>query len=417
MIVSSSKRNLQWIKTLWMMYILFPFRIKGIERVQNIIYYGISILLFGIYIYILSKRRIEKVYFRDAFFYLFIFTILVLLAYFVPIVKNTKDFSYLQLYEYYLGRIVIVTGSCVLVKSLREYIDLLMYAVNTYVLFSVALLIPRLHYFYQGILSLDNSQLTRMQELYSQAYYTRFGLQGYSGFGCTIMCSLVVMMCCYLIVERLSKKKTIKKYITHLLIALIGTLMYGRIGFLISIILVIFTVVYLTIIYGKFYILVSFLALSVAAIVIFIVNEKKLEQISSIYWMFEGFFNYLDTGQFITKSTDQLSTMYVHPSMQTFLYGDGYYTVLGSYYMQTDVGYLRPLLFWGIFGEILYYSQLVPLIHSMYRRLKEHNGIFFIILCILFIVPYELKGEVVMTFAVTLYSLLGMILIEQEKNF
>ena len=52
MIVSSSKRNLQWIKTLWMMYILFPFRIKGIERVQNIIYYGISILLFGIYIYI-----------------------------------------------------------------------------------------------------------------------------------------------------------------------------------------------------------------------------------------------------------------------------------------------------------------------------------------------------------------------------
>lgn len=417
MIVSSSKRNLQWIKTLWMMYILFPFRIKGIERVQNIIYYGISILLFGIYIYILSKKRIEKVYFRDAVFYLFIFTILVLLAYFVPIVKNTKDFSYLQLYEYYLGRIVIVTGSCVLVKSLREYIDLLMYAVNTYVLFSVALLIPRLHYFYQGILSLDNSQLTRMQELYSQAYYTRFGLQGYSGFGCTIMCSLVVMMCCYLIVERLSKKKTIKKYITHLLIALIGTLMYGRIGFLISIILVIFTVVYLTIIYGKFYILVSFLALSVAAIVIFIVNEKKLEQISSIYWMFEGFFNYLDTGQFITKSTDQLSTMYVHPSMQTFLYGDGYYTVLGSYYMQTDVGYLRPLLFWGIFGEILYYSQLVPLIHSMYRRLKEHNGIFFIILCILFIVPYELKGEVVMTFAVTLYSLLGMILIEQEKNF
>lgn len=52
MIVSSSKGNLQWIKTLWMMYILFPFRIKGIERVQNIIYYGISILLFGIYIYI-----------------------------------------------------------------------------------------------------------------------------------------------------------------------------------------------------------------------------------------------------------------------------------------------------------------------------------------------------------------------------
>lgn len=133
--------------------------------------------------------------------------------------------------------------------------------------------------------------------------------------------------------------------------------------------------------------------------------------------MFEGFFNYLDTGQFVTKSTNQLSTMYVHPSMQTFLYGDGYYTVLGSYYMQTDVGYLRPLLFWGIFGEILYYGQLIPLIYGIYLRLKRHNGMFFVMLCILFIIPYEFKGEVAMTFAVTLYSLLGMILIEQRKDF
>lgn len=404
------------IKTLWLMYVLFPFRWQGVGAVQNALYYGISLICFLTVLYRLNKWQIRSSYLFNLLTYLGLFFILTIITAIVPFVKNTNDYTYLSSYLYYWGRLFVIGGTLALSKSLISYLKLMIDAINTYVLFSVVLLIPTLHNIYQGIVVTNTSSYEQFQKLYSQNYYTRFGLQGFSGYSATIMCTIAVILCCYLLVNAIKDKQKYKSYIMRAFIAMIGTAMYGRIGFIVSVVLIAVTILYLALFYQRFGLLITVVLVGVIAIGLFIANAQQLEQISSIRWMFEGFFNYLDYGKFSTSSSNQLATMYVHPSLNTFLYGDGYYTVMGSYYMQTDVGFLRPLLFYGIFGEIIYYLQLLPLLAGIRRALKLNDGFFLIILFLLFIVIFEFKGETVMSLIGTLFAMIGMIILDQSNQ-
>lgn len=80
---------------------------------------------------------------------------------------------------------------------------------------------------------------------------------------------------------------------------------------------------------------------------------------------FEGFFAWVETGEWKTSSTNMLETMVVWPDdLKTWIIGDGYFensrydpNYLGSattfgYYMGTDIGYLRFLFYFGIAGLV-----------------------------------------------------------------
>lgn len=80
---------------------------------------------------------------------------------------------------------------------------------------------------------------------------------------------------------------------------------------------------------------------------------------------FEGFFSWVETGEWGTSSTDKLATMVVWPEdLRTWIIGDGYFensrndpNYLGSstdrgFYMGTDIGYLRFIFYFGIPGLI-----------------------------------------------------------------
>lgn len=404
-------RGFTLLKLFWMMYILFPFRLKGIAGIQNIFYYGVSIFCVGLFIYKLYHIQINKKYFVNFILFILVFLILMVLTYIIPIKKNTLDFSYLSNYGYFLGRLLIMLGSVVLAKNVFEYIKLLIDSVNLYILFSIVLLIPSFHSFYFNLLVIDANGVSRIQELYSQNYYTRFGLQGYSGFGSTIMCSIVVLLCCYMVVVSVSQHQKVYPYIIRMFLSLFGTVLYGRSGFLISVVIIMVTILYLTLFYGKLDFLLSTIGLMLILTILFVLNADKLQQIDSIRWMFEGFFNYLNYGHFSTASSNELKGMYIHPSFQTFMVGDGLYTVAGLYYMNTDVGFLRPLLFWGIFGEIVYYLLLLPPLIVCRNFLKNVNGNFLMFISILFIVMFEFKGETLLTFSSIFFALMSIILL------
>ena len=71
--------------------------------------------------------------------------------------------------------------------------------------------------------------------------------------------------------------------------------------------------------------------------------------------------------------------------------GDGRYTVQGLYYMNTDVGYLRGILYFGILGLLflIYYQWQLLKVDSQHRKTQLFLfSIFFLVLI------YELKGEV-----------------------
>lgn len=193
------------IKTLWLMYVLFPFRWQGVGAVQNALYYGISLICFLTVLYRLNKWQIRSSYLFNLLTYLGLFFILTIITAIVPFVKNTNDYTYLSSYLYYWGRLFVIGGTLALSKSLISYLKLMIDAINTYVLFSVVLLIPTLHNIYQGIVVTNTSSYEQFQKLYSQNYYTRFGLQGFSGYSATIMCTIAVILCCYLLVKVKSK--------------------------------------------------------------------------------------------------------------------------------------------------------------------------------------------------------------------
>ncbi|MEB0084359.1 hypothetical protein QN379_20325, partial [Glaciimonas sp. Gout2] len=78
-------------------------------------------------------------------------------------------------------------------------------------------------------------------------------------------------------------------------------------------------------------------------------------------WIFEIFIT--DSASVTgSKSTDDLVSMYFIPNLSTIFFGDGKYIAGDNYYMNTDGGYMRHLLFGGIPITIL--ALAIPLVIS-----------------------------------------------------
>lgn len=84
---------------------------------------------------------------------------------------------------------------------------------------------------------------------------------------------------------------------------------------------------------------------------------------------FEFIHNYLDYGVLETSSTNKLIEMWQVPiSDAEILFGSGMYFSDGEFYMGTDVGYLRNLLFGGIFWVLFlvyYHFYLCSVMHRL----------------------------------------------------
>lgn len=131
-------------------------------------------------------------------------------------------------------------------------------------------------------------------------------------------------------------------------------------------------------------------------ILINIMPEDLYDKIHNlILYVFEAIFTFESTGSFSTTSTDKLfGDMYFQIPISTFLLGDGLYGgVNGGYYMSTDAGYMRIILYTGISGLIL---SLIPDLLLIWGNTKLRgktislfSTFIFIYMCVL-----NLKGEV-----------------------
>jgi hypothetical protein len=104
--------------------------------------------------------------------------------------------------------------------------------------------------------------------------------------------------------------------------------------------------------------------------------------------------------------------MYTMPSSGTLIFGDGRYVDGKGYYMHTDVGFLRPIFFWGIFPTLLYYSIFFVIIIPIKYKLKRENGSVFCLLCLFQLLFFEIKGEILFLFfsvLFTIYLHLGLV--------
>lgn len=107
------------------------------------------------------------------------------------------------------------------------------------------------------------------------------------------------------------------------------------------------------------------------------------------YWALEPLRNYFEAGTISSHSTSTLADMFFLPELRTILFGDGrYISDDGLFYGDTDSGFMRQMLFGGIFFVL---SNLIVLIFI----LKPFNFLekFFLFFCIILM---HIKGNFLM---------------------
>lgn len=115
----------------------------------------------------------------------------------------------------------------------------------------------------------------------------------------------------------------------------------------------------------------------------------------NVRFAFEGFFSMIEKGYWETNSNNKLANMWVLPmELKTWIIGDGffdnplltdpYYNGLGigTYYMNTDIGYLRFIYYFGIIGLTMFCVFFIYLTKVCMKKFPE-NKVFFLFLLLL----------------------------------
>ncbi len=159
------------------------------------------------------------------------------------------------------------------------------------------------------------------------------------------------------------------------------------------------------------YLVVSFVFFLCGIVVI--AHSKYSDLIFNTFlpFAFEYIYTYLDTGSANIESTSVLSEMYWRIPVAEFLLGYGrYINSDGSTFMYTDGGYMRNLLFFGLFGTFyLVVSQLI-ILSMLWRNQDEHLAkvVLICLVCMLYLL--HIKGDVLLHL-VTIQTIISLLLI------
>lgn len=201
---------------------------------------------------------------------------------------------------------------------------------------------------------------------------------------------LAIILCCYLINRR--HVSVLKGSLIAILLLLTGSFIARTTAIgLIGIFLIFFRGRKFQI--GILFKFIFWLTCIGLAVVYF--YQSYLKDIISIDWAFEAFVNYMDSGELETKSTNHLKTMWVFPEdFKTWLFGDGlFFNKDDSYYMHTDVGYLRIIYAIGSLGLLVFIINQLYLMLYLNRYDKYEPGVKHLVIIIaLYLLISNIKG-------------------------
>jgi hypothetical protein len=276
---------------------------------------------------------------------------------------------------------------------------------------------PKIRAFWINVIDIGGKESEMIESVF---YYTRFGLQGFSGFYHTFLCSLGLLFLWYIIIQRIKHKHRIKNLFKYIFFLFSGALFYGRIGLISSILTIFFAFIYLTLKYKKMVVFIStFMFFALIILLVFSNIDFLTKQYPWVSWALEPFINFVKRGSFEISSSTVFQSMYIMPESDTFIFGDGRYMDGVGYYMHTDVGFLRPIFFWGVFPTLLYYSMGFIVIIPVCHKLRKENGVIFCLLCLLQLLLFEIKGETLFSFFQILFIIylhIGLVSINRNNH-
>ena len=164
---------------------------------------------------------------------------------------------------------------------------------------------------------------------------------------------------------------------------------------------------------GKWLAIIAMIGLLVGVCVV--LYNAFIEVQDLMRFAFEGFFNWVETGEWQTDSTSKLQSMVVWPEhLHTWIIGDGYFSnsrydpnYLGDatdqgFYMGTDIGYLRFLFYFGILGLVWIIGVLVYAAYVCAEQFKEYTWMFILALGVGLIIWAKVSTDIFLFFCMFL---------------
>lgn len=113
---------------------------------------------------------------------------------------------------------------------------------------------------------------------------------------------------------------------------------------------------------------------------------------------FEGFFNFYETGEWRTDSTDKLSmNMWVWPTdTRTWLIGTG---LFDGWIFNTDIGYCRFVLYCGIVGFSVFASFFIFNALAFMAKYKKYKLVFLLLLAFSFTLWFKVSTDIFLIYA------------------
>ncbi len=119
---------------------------------------------------------------------------------------------------------------------------------------------------------------------------------------------------------------------------------------------------------------------------------------NNLRFAFEGFFNWMETGEWKTSSTDKLNTqMWKWPQdTKTWLIGTG---IFGLFTFGTDIGYCRFILYSGLigFGAFALFFIYNPVVFAL--KTRKYRWLFLLLMALSFIVWMKVATDIFIIYA------------------
>lgn len=140
-----------------------------------------------------------------------------------------------------------------------------------------------------------------------------------------------------------------------------------------------------------------FLAIAIG-VSIYLYNTN-IEFYDQMRFAFEGFFNYIEKGEWRTDSTDKLNReMWIWPEDQkTWLIGSG---LFDNFVYGTDIGYCRFILYCGLIGFSVFSLLFVVNALVFMKRHPEYWMFFLILLVLTFVIWVKVATDIFFIYAI-----------------
>lgn len=382
------------------MYVNNPFYFTRIERIHKLAYYIFALL--PITGFMSFRVSVNKEVVRPL-----LGALLILGVTPIPLLVNgSTDLSFiayllrniismLALYSVcHLWRKKYITG-----KVKIGIIEMYILSVILYICSSIIFLISsRAKDIWMGLIMIygGGKDLLEMDENVS-----RFGFSGFSSYTISFQLVCAMILVWYLLYEKKISEKRSAAYIVFLVI---GSTFYSRTGLITTITISAVGFMYYIVWQRKVVFFLKSSIFFVASTLILYKARVFLNDRIKNYldWAFEFVIKRVNSGRFSTRSFEEVKTFYINfsPSLREMLFGNGRWSDgSGGYFGGSDVGFMRYILYGGVFFAILLYIVALAMIIHSKRRMREYIGgssSVIAVMLILTVCVFELKGDIVL---------------------